>query len=181
MGEDIEFVERLAKALELRQMWMQIESADFLKQAEAVKRGIDFDRRWRAIRFGCRSKPEEIFHRYTKSSEKRPREASEPLPWRDRLVSMVLEFDDVTLQLLAFRKMRDIADVVVRTNKGEMIRMVEERAERFDLVALRSLGCSLGIEADDYQRVDSSEKTCVEWRDFSVVRDALDFRDALTC
>ena len=87
---------------------------------------------------------------------------------------MVLELCDLALQLLAFRQVRNIADVVMRADEGEMVGLSEERAERFDFRASRFLSRSKRVETDDDQRIDAFKKTRIERRERPVVGDTLD-------
>ncbi len=143
---------------------MSIEGRDALKNTQLISRTHGGNGCGRAVRLDCGPQSEAVVNRHAETGEKRSREASEPLPRRNRHVSMMEMLRDLTFRACFGLQTWGLADVVVRTNKNEVIGILQESPERFDLRG----GCSLTgperIEADHYERVDRRKKEVIDLR-----------------
>ncbi len=74
----------------------------------------------------------------------------------------MLELRNLTLQLLVLREVCYVADVVMRADEGEMIRLLEERPDGLDFPAFRNLNRPDRVETDDDERVNAAEKTRIK-------------------
>lgn len=82
----------LAEPFEVRQVRMQIERLDPLKQPKIVARSISVNQGRRAVRLGRWAKTEPVFDRYAQSGEERASEPAEPLARRNATVAVMEAF-----------------------------------------------------------------------------------------
>jgi hypothetical protein len=153
---------------------MEIEGLDPSQQAEDVKRAIDLDGCRPAVRRGGGAQAETVLDRHAKTGQHGACEATEALPGWDATVAVVHVLGDLAIATLLPRRIRDITDVVVRTDKEDMVGVVEKALDRFDLFGRRLLIRAKGIEADHDDGVGAADQRVVEPLLGTLIADALD-------
>src|ERR1700723_3601041 len=172
--QNIQLLRAVAVHLEVRQMRVEIESADAPQEIKSIRRRIDVNRGRGAVPHFRRSKAEIIGNGNTQITKQRPGKAAEALlPWKSG-ISMVMELHFLRRQYLTTGNAVDVANVMVGTNEQGMARIVQPLANRRQFTLTGMLLRALGIEADDDQYVDAIEKIAVEKHYLAVRGTALD-------
>ena len=151
--QNVELSDGVPDTFELWQVRMEIECADALKKAETIKRGFDFNRRWQPVGLGRRMKPVAVLDRDAQPREERACEPAEHLLRRYGFIAVVEKIRELTAKKLAMGKVGDIANVVMRAHKGQMIGLREEFLHGFDFTFRGFLAGAERVKTDNDERV----------------------------
>jgi len=162
-------------------MRVKVERLDPMQKTKTIQRRLNFDRRRRPIRFRGRTQPETILDRHPKPSKKRSSERTKLLLRGNGFVAVVQKIRNLALHPLIMRQIGNIANIVVRANKHQMIRMRQKFVNRRDLTIPRRLARTKRVKADDNQRISVVQDPRIQRRQATIVGNTLDLRDRLTC
>src|SRR5580698_4811003 len=158
----------------MRQMRMKMESPDALQEIKSIRPCIDFDGSSRPVRHFRRPKSKLIGHGNTQITKQRLGKAAQALLPRNSNISVMVEFHFLPREDLISGNAVDVTNVVMRTNKQCVARIVHEFTKGRQLTFAGMLTRALRIETDDDQYVDAVENFAVERRYFAVRGAALD-------
>jgi len=119
-GQDLKIRHCMAQTLEMRQVRVQVEPVEAVKQPKTIQLNLDLDRRGRPVLLGFRPESMAVLDRNAETGEQRARQTSEALLRGNCPVSMMQERGRLQRHALVVGEIVRVADVVVRTNEGDM-------------------------------------------------------------